>query len=122
MRHILIIEDDETLQKVYSEVLKQHGYTITTASSGPEGMRVFAGTTIDLVLLDIMLPGGMNGFDILTQLKRDDTLKNIPVIVLTNLDTEKQTALDFGASDCFFKATMELQTLVEKIKSRLPIV
>lgn len=119
MANILIIEDDQTLQKVYSEVLKQNGHVVTVAGNGPEGMRLFPNQQIDLVLLDIMLPGGMNGFDILSQLKRDDTLKNIPVIVLTNLDSEKQTAKDYGAVDCLFKANMELPALLAAVNSHL---
>ena len=119
MAQILIIEDDVTLQKVYSEVLKQHEHSVIVVGSGPEGMRVFAQNPIDLILLDIMLPGGMNGFDILSQLKRDEALKNIPVIVLTNLDSETQTAMDYGAADFLFKATLELNTLVQKVNDHL---
>jgi DNA-binding response OmpR family regulator len=120
MAHILIIEDDLTLQKVYSEILKKHGYTVSTANTGPEGMRQFSQTNVDLLLLDIMLPGGMNGFDILQQLKRDNKLKHLPVIVLTNLDSEKQTAMDYGAVDYFFKAHMDVSTLIDKVKTHIP--
>ncbi len=119
MAHILIIEDDETLRKVYTQVLTQHGYEVSSAATGPEGMRLFSQKPVDLLLLDIMLPGGMNGFDILQQLKRDEKLKKVPVIVLTNLDSEKQTAFDYGAIDYFFKAQMELHTLVDKIATHL---
>jgi len=120
MAHILIIEDDITLQKVYSEVLTKEGFTTSAVGTGPEGMKIIANDKVDILLLDIMLPGGMNGFDILQQLKRDDVLKNIPVIVLTNLDTEKKTVMEYGAVDYFIKSEMDLHELVDKIKSHLP--
>jgi DNA-binding response OmpR family regulator len=119
MAHILVIEDDLTMQKVYSEVLTKEGFIVTAVGTGPEGMKIIANNTVNLIILDIMLPGGMNGFDILQQLKRDDKLKNTPVIVLTNLDTEKQTAFDYGAVDYYVKSSMELHVLVEKIKTHL---
>lgn len=116
MAQILIIEDDTTLQKVYAEVLKQEGFVTAVAGTGKEAFKLLKESHPSLILLDIMLPGGINGFDILSQVKLNAELANIPVIVLSNLDSERQAALDYGASDYFFKATMDLHTLIEKIK------
>jgi len=120
MADILIIEDDITLQKVYREILTQKGYTVSVAGTGQDGLQLLKTTSISLILLDIMLPGGLNGFDVLAQIKRDEQYKNIPVIILSNLDTEKQTAFDYGAADYFFKVNMDLRSLVEKINHLLP--
>lgn len=73
----------------------------------------------DLVLLDIMLPGGLNGFDVLEQMKREETLRKIPVVILTNLDTEEKTSKLIGADDYIIKANTSLAEIVAKIKSKL---
>lgn len=73
----------------------------------------------DLVLLDIMLPGGMNGFDVLEDLKRNQLTSSIPVIVLTNLDSERETALKIGAADYAVKANTSIEETVQKIKQQL---
>lgn len=120
MTHILIIEDDQTLQKVYSEVLKKHEFEVITVGNGPDGMAAVSKNQIDLILLDIMLPGGMNGFEVLTQLQKDDKYKAIPVVIMTNLDSEKHTGIELGAVDYIFKPEMNLSDLVQKVQQHLP--
>ncbi len=120
MQSILIIEDDTTIMASYSTVLEQEGYAIHQATNGTEGFQVLANNHIDLILLDMMLPGGMNGFDVIMKLKQDAQMKEIPVVVLTNLESEKQTALDYGALDYIIKAHTDVKQLVEKIKILLP--
>jgi DNA-binding response OmpR family regulator len=120
MSSLLIIEDDKTIVSAYKTVLSQEGYTIFASTSGREGLTLLSKEHIDLILLDIMLPDGMNGFDILMQLKQSDKTKNIPVIVMTNLESEKKTALDYGAIDYILKANTDMRQLVEKVKTVLP--
>jgi len=122
MAHILIIEDDSTLQKVYSEILRKEGFQVTVTSTGPEAMKTIANDHVSLVLLDIMLPGGMNGFEILTQIKHDERVHSVPVIIMTNLDSEKKTGLELGAADYFYKPDMNIHDLIEKIREHLPHV
>ena len=66
-----------------------------------------------------MLPAGMNGFDLLEQLKRDEKLKTVPVIVFTNLDSERNVAESMGAVDYIVKANTSIDDLVKKVKSHL---
>jgi DNA-binding response OmpR family regulator len=117
MKHILIVEDNTSLQNVYKEVLTQEGYEVTTVVDGPSCLQTLRTTSIDLILLDIMLPGGMNGFDILMRLKQKSEFSSIPTIVLSNLDSEKQACLDSGAIDYFVKSSMDVAALVSKIKA-----
>lgn len=116
MKTILIIEDDNLLQKVYQEVLSKSGFDVVTASTGPMGLELIKTHKPSLVLLDVMIPGGMNGFDILEQVKRDPDLHTIPIVVISNLDTEKSTAMSIGATDYIFKATTSIDEVVEKVK------
>lgn len=63
-----------------------------------------------------MLVGGTNGLDILSQLKKEPETQNIPVIVLTNLDSEEKTARDIGAQDYLVKANVSRDEIVEIVK------
>lgn len=116
MKTILIIEDDSLLQKVYQEVLSKVGFDVITAATGPMGLELIKTHKPSLVLLDVMIPGGMNGFDILEQVKRDPGLQSIPVVVISNLDSEKSTAMSIGATDYIFKATTSIDEVVDKVK------
>jgi DNA-binding response OmpR family regulator len=120
MAKILIIEDDRTLGKVYQDVLTKNGYQVSLVEDASAALSILKTDGINLLLLDIMLPGTMNGFDLLAYIKRDEKLKSIPVIIMSNLDTEKQTGLDLGAIDYFVKANMDIPTLMDKIKVHVP--
>lgn len=119
MKKILIVEDDLHLQVIYQESLKPLGAEVLLAITGQQGLQMAKEHKPDLVILDIMLPLGLNGFDVLEQLKRDPELKNIPVVVLTNLDSERKTALDIGAVDYLVKANTSIQDVVTCVKQLL---
>jgi len=115
-KRILLVEDDLDIQRVYSEKLKVEGYEVHLAVDVPHGLQQIEEVKPDIVLLDIMLPGKMNGFEMLQYIKTDERYKQIPVIVMTNLDTEREEALKVGATDYLIKANTELSVLTEKIK------
>ncbi|HJZ05000.1 hypothetical protein A2634_01750 [Candidatus Amesbacteria bacterium RIFCSPHIGHO2_01_FULL_48_32] len=118
---ILIIEDDDQLQGLYQDLFTQVGYVVTLADSAQSGLQSARDTHPDFIILDIMLPGGQNGFDVLEQLKRDPQLKSIPVLVITNLDHQRDIALTIGAVDCLVKTDITPTDIMAKIKSYLPI-
>lgn len=119
MKHILIIEDDMNLQRMYTKALTVAGYETDPATTAMEGFTKAKAQTPDLLLLDIMLPGGKNGFDMIQMMKTDEVLKAVPIICFTNLDSEKDTALDMGANDYIVKANLSIEKLIEKVKSIL---
>lgn len=88
MKKILFVEDEPTLQKTLGDFLKKSGYEIISALDGEEGIRKAEDEKPDLILLDLILPK-MEGFDILRKLKLDLKTKDIPVIILTNLESAK---------------------------------
>jgi len=116
MKKILFVEDEPSLQKAISEVLTQEGYEVVTAADGEEGLLKIKEKP-DLVLLDLILPK-KDGFEVLKEMKANDSTKDIPVIVLTNLegtgDVEK--ALELGATTYLVKANYELDDVIKKIK------
>jgi len=120
MKKILFIEDESALQKTFEEILKQEGYEMISALDGEVGLRLAKTQKPDLILLDLILPK-VNGFEVLKELKKDKETKDIPVIVLTNLegigDVEK--ALELGATTYLVKAQYSLEEVVEKIKKAL---
>lgn len=80
--HILVVDDNQENLKVISNYLKEKGYKIALALDGISTLEILAENRIDLILLDIMMPG-MDGFEVLEKLKQKPETKEIPVIFLT---------------------------------------
>jgi len=120
MKTILFIEDESVLQKTFGEILKQEGYEMISALDGESGLRLAKDKKPDLILLDLILPE-MHGFEVLKGLKEDKEIKEIPVIVLTNLERieDIDRALELGATTYLVKAQYSLEEVVEKIKKAI---
>lgn len=119
MKQIVIIEDDPQLQLVYTSLLTNAGYTVTCEAAGHQGLTLIRSQRPDLVLLDIMLPDGINGFDVLEDMKRTVETKDIPVIMLSNLDSEGESAKNVGADAYFVKVNTPNELLLSTIKKLL---
>ena len=85
---ILLIDDDIISQNMLRSTLAQAGYSVTVASSGYEGIKKASEQPPGLIILDIMMPD-MDGGDVAAILKNDPTTKDIPIILLSSLITEK---------------------------------
>jgi len=120
MKTILFIEDESALQKTVGEILKQEGYEVISALDGEVGLKLAQRKAPDLILLDLVLPK-LHGFEVLKKLKENSETKNIPVIVLTNLEgiEDIDKAIELGAQSYLVKAQYELKELVEKVKKIL---
>ena len=118
-KKILIIEDEATLQKALGDVLVKEGYDVVSAIDGVIGLDLARSEDPDLILHDIILPG-MDGFDILRNLKQEDN-SDVPVIILTNLSdlNDIQKALDIGATTYLVKADFHLDDVLKKVKEVL---
>ncbi len=81
-KKILIVEDEQTLLKLESILLRSKGYHVVGASNGLEALAIAARERPDLVLLDVMLPG-MDGFQVCQHLKTAPETRDIPVVMLT---------------------------------------
>lgn len=116
---VLIVEDDQVLLRVLYLFLKRRsGYTIATASDGDTALKMAQRLKPNVILLDLIIPK-MDGFSVLKSLKADPKMKDIPVVVLSNLgDTgDIDKAKDLGAIDYFVKANTDLSVILEKIKN-----
>jgi len=120
MKKILFIEDEQSLQKTFEDVFKKEGYEIISALNGEVGLRLIKSEKPDLVLLDLILPK-IHGLEVLEKIKKDPETKNIPVIILTNIEGAKdvERALELGATTYLVKTSYALKDIVNKIKKTL---
>ena len=116
MAKIFVVEDDQPLALAYQKKFTQVGFAVDLAGDGQSGLSKATLGKPDLIILDIMLPGGMNGFDVLQQLKLSEVTKDIPVIVMTNLAEEGESARKLGAKEYLLKVNVTLAELLEKAK------
>ena len=114
-KHILLVEDDESILFGLQDILEDNGYQISTASNGIEGLKQATDKPIDLLILDIMLPG-MNGLDICRKIKEQKF--ELPIIMLTAKSSEldKISGLDYGADDYMTKP-FSLSELLARIRA-----
>jgi len=117
---ILIIEDDKFLRELIVRKLNEEGFDVSEAVDGEEGIKKVKQEKPDLILLDLILPG-MDGFEVLSQIKNDSGLSSIPVIILSNLGQKEdiEKGMRLGAVDYLVKAHFEPNEIIEKIKSTL---
>jgi len=120
MKNILFIEDESVLQKTVGSALKQEGYKVISATDGESGFNTAKSRKPDLILLDIILPK-INGFEVLKKLKETPETKDIPVIILTNLEriSDIDKALESGATTYLIKVDYSLEEIVKKVKKAL---
>lgn len=115
---ILLVEDDRVLQELYMERFSSAGLTVLQAYDGSEALDMLdQHPDIQLVLLDLMLPK-ISGYDVLAQIKKDPSKRNLPVIIVSALaDIDDQArGLQLGAADYITKGEMLPGAVIEKIK------
>lgn len=114
---ILICEDEKTLSKVLKEKFSKAKFDVVTVLSGDEVLDAAKKNKPDIILLDLIMPK-MSGIEVLTALKKDDDLQEIPVIVLSNLDEDEKIrkAFSLGAVDYIVKSQHPINEVVEKVK------
>lgn len=121
-RHLVMIVDDSvTVRKVTSRLLERNGYDVITAKDGVDAMEQLENVTPDLMLLDIEMPR-MDGFEVTALVRRHETHKDLPIIMITSRTGEKhrERALSLGVSEYMGKPFQE-DTLLSKIRSYLTV-
>lgn len=115
-KKVLIVEDDPFIADVYVLKLESEGYSVETAEDGILGLEALKKKKFDVVLLDILMPN-MDGFKVLEQIKKNPTISQTPVIILTNLSQKKdiQKGIELGASDYIIKTKFTPTEVVKTI-------
>jgi len=101
---ILIVDDVAVNVTLISCIFKKRPYDVLTAYSGEEALEIIASNHIDLVLLDIMMPG-IDGYEVLAHIRGQESTKDLPVIMLSalNMHEDVDKALEMGANDFISK-------------------
>ncbi len=119
-KKILIIEDEEILMNLLQRKLIQEGYDVSIARDGDEGLGLMKKNLPDLILLDILMPR-MGGIEVMEEMQKDDSLKNIPVVIISNSGqpVEIDKAQQLGAKDWLIKTEFDPQEVVDKVKKQI---
>jgi DNA-binding response OmpR family regulator len=102
---ILIIEDSDAIRRMIETLVSARGHEVEGVPTGAKGIDAAIARTPDAILLDLMLPGGYDGFEVCRRLRDAQATRAVPIIVISAMDDEtaKQAALDAGATAYYTK-------------------
>jgi CheY-like chemotaxis protein len=117
---VLLAEDDRILRKAGETTLRRKGYSVIAAVDGEDALRKALTHKPDLILLDVMMPK-IQGFEVLARLKADAATRDIPVIMLSNLEQESdiKRSIEGGARSYLVKSNVQLDELAERVAEAL---
>ena len=118
-RRILLAEDDAILQRIVTHILTQHGFQVVIANDGEEAIDPVKTRRPDAIILDAMMPG-MDGLEVLHEIRKDTVTRDIPVMMLSvrNLEKDLVSGFDMGADDYLVKP-FKPEDLVARLKRLL---
>ena len=116
---ILVVDDEPHIRRVLDAMLGNEGFDVVLASGGAEGLQAIASGRIDLVILDLIMPGA-SGLEVLAKIRTDPESSAIPVIILTakGQDADREAAFAGGADD-FLTKPFSPKKLVARIREIL---
>ncbi|MFA5143129.1 MAG: response regulator [Candidatus Omnitrophota bacterium] len=122
MKKILVIDDEKDFTKLIKMTLEARGvYEVRTQNSGVGALELIREFRPDLVLLDIMMPNGINGDKLAMQIREDEEIKNTPVVFLTAVLTEKEVTERGGiiGGYSFMAKPVKIKELLDHIEKIL---
>ncbi|HEY4509832.1 MAG TPA: response regulator [Candidatus Paceibacterota bacterium] len=120
MKKVLIVEDEQLIGDLLQKKLRQEGYYASVAIDGEAALKQIREEKPDIVLLDIVLPR-LNGFEVLSELKKDEELRQIPVIIISNSGQpdEIEKAKELGVRDWLVKTEFDPREVLEKVQRQI---
>lgn len=115
MKNILVTDDDTDIGIMLKMMLEYKGYAVTVATNAGKAEAILAAGNIDFVILD-MLIAGVDGTDVCRRIKSNDSLAQLPVIMMSALPDARQTCLEAGAND-FISKPFEMREILSLISS-----
>ncbi|WP_455208823.1 hybrid sensor histidine kinase/response regulator [Kaarinaea lacus] len=118
---LLIVDDNEMNRQLMALQFKRAGYNVVLAENGYEALQLIEAESFDLILLDIMMPG-ISGLETLEEIRKQQTLISLPVIMVTADDLEQSVikALQLGANDYLTKP-LNVQVALARIRTQLAL-
>lgn len=112
---ILVVEDQDSIRRMIEALVQARGYKVTAASSGAKAIDLAIVEPPDLVLLDLMMPGQYDGFEVCRRLRAETATQNIPIIVITAMDDDgaRARATEAGANAFYTKPFSPIALLKE---------
>jgi DNA-binding response OmpR family regulator len=112
---ILVVEDQDSIRRMIEALVQARGYVVRAVPSGTKAIDLAMTEPPDLVLLDLMLPGQYDGFEVCRRLRADPTTKNVPVVVISALDDDESRAkaTEAGATAYYTKPFSPIALLKE---------
>lgn len=120
MKKITLIEDEIILRDLLESKLIKNGYIVESAENGEEGIKKLKENKPDLILLDIVMPK-KDGFDVMEEVQKDDNLKDLPIIVVSNSGqpVDINRAQELGAVDWIVKTEFDPQEVVDMVEKHI---
>jgi DNA-binding response OmpR family regulator len=119
---ILVCEDQDSIRKMIEALVTARGYDVVAVASGAKAIDTALTSPPDLVLLDLMLPGQYDGFDVCRRLRSEPATRSIPVVIISALEDEesRSRAREAGASAYYTKPFSPIALLkeIERLKAQ----
>jgi CheY-like chemotaxis protein len=120
---ILVCEDQDSIRRMIEALVQARGYQVTAVASGAKALDVALTSPPDLVLLDLMLPGQYDGFEVCRRLRADPSTRTIPVVIISALDDDdsRARATQAGATAYYTKPFSPIALLkeIERLKAKI---
>lgn len=125
-KHVLIVEDQDIIRKLVRMTLEMAGYAVSEASSGRQGVEVAVAKPPDLILMDVMMPGEMDGLEACRHLRQLPAFAHTPIVMLTakGQEQDRVAGMAAGATDYVIKpfVPQALLELIQRLLAPVPSV
>lgn len=116
MKHILVIDDSETVRRFHSDVLKCSGFRVTTATDGADGLEKLFSSPCDLVLTDINMPG-MDGYEFSQRVRKEKQFNHVPIIIVSTEAEDRDKIRGFAAgANLYMVKPVDPELMLEQIQ------
>lgn len=120
-KKLLWLEDDALLGSILGKELQSSEFELIHVKEGKEALNVLKDVIPDVVMVDLLVPGDIDGFDLLREMQSDSRLKDVPKIVLSNLSNQADIdrARGLGANTFIVKASSSIDLIIGEIRNQI---
>jgi len=110
---VLVCEDQDAIRQMITTLVGSSGHEVVGVSTGAKAVELASTEPFDILLLDLMLPGQLDGFEVCERLRAQDSMKNLPIFIISAMDDpdSRARAKNAGATDFFGKPFRPLELL-----------